>query len=123
MVENHHFKGTVLYGEHVVSVIDIQHFINEQNDLPYQEIVILKFGKDSYIGILVHSLSDIPEIDISDIKSLQEYIIGNGTLVQSVVFPNKSNSNDVLSILSVEKINDNLVEPNLTHMTPKRMSA
>ena len=123
MDENHHFKGTVLYGESVVSVIDIQHFINEQNDLPYQEIVILKFGKDSYIGILVHSLSDIPEIDISDIKSLQEYIIGNGTLVQSVVFPNKSNSNDVLSILSVEKINDNLVEPNLTHMTPKRMSA
>jgi hypothetical protein len=38
----------------IVSVIDIQKFIQEDNINKYEEIVILKFGKDGgYIGIVV----------------------------------------------------------------------
>ena len=120
--DNHHFKGTILYKDKVVSVIDIQNFIKEENVEEYQEIVILKFG-EGYIGILVNSLSEIPEVHESSIKPLQEYIIGNGTLVQSVVFPKESDSKDVLSILSVEKINESLVERNKRHLIPKTLSA
>ena len=123
MDHSHHFKGTVIYKDSVISVIDIQSFIKEDNEQEYKEIVILKFGKDGYIGILINSLSDIPEVDIESIRALQEYVIGNGTLVQSVVFPKDPSSKDVLSILSIEKINSRLVEPNQTHMIPRNISA
>ena len=123
MDHSHHFKGTVIYKDSVVSVIDIQSFIKENNEQEYKEIVILSFGKDGYIGILVNSLSDIPEVHIDSIRPLQEYVIGNGTLVQSVVFPKDPSSKDVLSILSIEKINSSLVEPNQTHMIPRNISA
>ncbi|WP_373073967.1 chemotaxis protein CheW [Sulfurimonas sp.] len=124
MDSNHHFKGTVIYNDSVVSVIDIQNFINEDITEEYEEIIILKYGNDGgYIGILVNSLSDIPEIDMNSIKPLQEYIIGNGTLVQSVVFPKDQTSKDVLSILSIEKINTQLVEPNNKDISIKRISA
>ncbi|MCX6076128.1 MAG: chemotaxis protein CheW [Campylobacterales bacterium] len=125
MDNNHHFKGNIIYKESVISVIDIQGFIKEHNEQKYEEIIVLKFGKEGgYIGILVNSLSDIPEIRIDDIRPLQEYVIGNGTLIQSIVFPSKeSSSKDVLSILSIEKINSSLVEPNKTHMIPRTKSA
>ncbi|MFA6137051.1 MAG: chemotaxis protein CheW [Sulfurimonas sp.] len=125
MDNDHHFKGNIIYKESVISVIDIQGFIKEHNEQKYEEIVVLKFGKEGgYIGILVNSLNDIPEIRIEDIRPLQEYVIGNGTLIQSIVFPSKeSGSKDVLSILSIEKINSSLVEPNQTHMTPRMKSA
>ncbi len=125
MDNDHHFKGNIIYKESVISVIDIQGFIKEHNEQKYEEIVVLKFGKEGgYIGILVNSLSDIPEIRIDDIRPLQEYVIGNGTLIQSIVFPSKeSGSKDVLSILSIEKINSSLVEPNQTHMIPRTKSA
>lgn len=91
----------------------------------YEEIIVLKFGsKNEYIGILVNSLSDIPEVQIDRIKPLQEYIIGNGTLIESVVFPRKETCNEeILSILSIKKINNGLVSPNQTHMVQKSLSA
>lgn len=115
---SHHFHGTMIYKDSVVSVINIEQFIQDNNrDYDYEEIVILKFGEKGYIGILVNALSDIPIVNSNDIKPLNEYIIGNGTLIQSVVLPSKvSSSKDVLSILSIEKINKALVEPNLSHM-------
>ena len=114
--EDHHFKGTMIYKDTVVSVIDIQKFIQEENNDDYEEIIILKFGADGYIGILVNSLGDIPEIKIECIRPLDEYIIGNGTLIKSVVFPSKEEkSQEVLSILSIEKISSSLVEPHLSH--------
>ena len=116
--DKHHFKGTIIYKEHVISVIDIQEFIQEDNRDEYEEIIVLKFGDTGgYIGILANSLSDIPEIQLENIRPLNEYIIGNGTLIKSIVFPSKGEKNkDVLSILSIEKINSSLVEPNLSHM-------
>jgi len=116
--EDHHFKGTMIYKESIVSVIDIQKFIQEKNNDIYEEIIILKFGKDGYIGILVNNLGDIPEIKTECIRPLNEYIIGNGTLIKSIVFPAKEEkSQRVLSILSIEKINSSLVEPHLTYET------
>ena len=124
MDNDHHFKGTVIYKDSVVSVIDIQNFINEDITEEYEEIIILKYGNEGgYIGVLVNSLSDIPEVDIESIKPLQEYIIGNGTLVQSVVFPKDQKSKDVLSILSIDKINTQLVEPNNKDASIKKISA
>lgn len=125
MDNDHHFKGTIIYKDSVISVIDIKGFIKEENEEEYEEIVVLKFGDNGgYIGILVNALSDIPEVAENDIRPLQEYVIGNGTLVKSIVFPSKnSTSKDVLSILSIEKINSSLVEPNQSHMTPRSISA
>lgn len=122
---DHHFKGTIVYKDTMVSVIDIQNFLNSDNDKEYEEIVILKFGsKNNYIGILVNSLNDIPEVHTERIRPLQEYIVGNGTLIKSMVFPKeKTNNEQVLSILSIEKINDNLVSPNETYMIPQNLSA
>lgn len=121
----HHFKGTIMYKDSFVSVIDIRKFINEEAHKPYKEIVIIKFGRDdSYIGILVNALGDIPEVHMDRIKPLQEYIIGSGTLAKSVIFPHKdSREKDVLTILSIDKINSELVKPEQTHMIPKTLTA
>jgi len=120
----HHFKGTIMYKDSFVSVIDIRNFINEEVHKPYKEIVIMKFGRDdSYIGILVNDLGDIPEVHMDRIKPLKEYIIGSGTLAKSVVFPHKdSKEKDVLTILSVDKINNELVKPEQTHMIPRTIT-
>ena len=113
----HHFKGTMIYKESVVSVIDIQNFIQEKHNSVYEEIIVLKFGENGYIGILVNSLSTIPTIKKENIRPLDEYVIGNGTLIQSIVFPTKgAPSSETLSIINIEKIQRNLVQPNLTHM-------
>jgi len=117
MEEDHHFKGTMVYKDSIVSVIDIQHFIQEKFFGDYEEIIILKFGEKGYIGILASSLGSIPSVKLENIRPLDEYIIGNGTLIQSVVFPSKEDpSDEILSILNIEKIQTNLVQPNLSHM-------
>lgn len=118
--KNHHFKGTLLYDETIVSVIDIGSFIHQENILPYSDIIIFKKKPNQdYIGILVNSLGDIPSIRVDEIRPLQEYIVGEGTIVESVVFPeDKKNAKDLLSILSVEKIYWELVRPERTNFTP-----
>lgn len=119
--DNHHFKGTMIYKDSVVSVIDIQKFIQEKHSREYEEIIILKFGERGYIGILVNSLNSISTVKLENIRPLDEYIIGNGTLIQSIVFPSKGAlSKEALSILNIEKIQSTLVEPNLTNMKERR---
>jgi len=115
---NHHFKGNVMYKEKMVYVVDIQYFINEDILEDYEEIVLIKFGsRDSMIGILVTSLGDIPEIEKNKVKTLDSYMVGNGTLVESMVFPEQDEkSTDVLSILSSERIYSELVRPQQSHM-------
>jgi chemotaxis signal transduction protein len=120
----HHFKGTLIYKDALVSVIDIKKFIQEENHHAYEEVIILRLGnEDSYIGILVNSLDDIPEIHTDRVKSLQDYIVGEGTLAESVVFPlDGSKEKDVLTILSIHKIDKELVRPEQTHMIPRKAS-
>jgi len=120
MDEEHHFKGTMLYRDSVVSVIDISKFIQGEIASEYEEIIVIKFGKNGYIGILASSLGSIASVKEQEIRPLDEYIIGNGTLIESVVFPSKGDlTQEALSILNVQKIHKNLVQPNLTHMTKK----
>ncbi len=64
-------------------------------------------------------MGDIPSIRLDEIRPLQEYIIGNGTIVESVIFPeDKKNAKDVLSVLSVDKIYWELVRPEKTTFIP-----
>jgi len=115
---NHHFKGTLLYEDKVVVVIDIQNFIKEGVDDPYSEIVIVKAGtKKEYIGILVTALGDIPEVEKSRIKDLNEYIVGSNTLISSVVFPlNNAEQSEPLTLIDIKKIDKTLVEPELVQL-------
>jgi len=114
---DHHFKGTLLYEDKVIVVIDIQNFIKEGVNEPYSEIIIVKFGtKKEYIGILVTSLGDIPEVDTNRIKELNEYIVGSNTLISSVVFPlNQQEQSEPLTLIDIKKIDKTLVEPELKH--------
>lgn len=119
---DHYFMGTVIYDEKVVSVIDIGCFLKEENIPEYSSVVILK-GRTQrdYIGILVNSLGDIPSIPTDKIHPLQDYIVGDGTLVQGVVFPpDRKSAKDVLSILSVERIYYELVKPKQTYLIEKK---
>ena len=117
---DHHFKGTMEYGNSLLSVIDIQNFVQEKRDVPYEEIIILRFGEKGYIGILANALRSIPSIKNENIKTLDEYVIGNGTLVTSMVFPPKdAPSQEVLSILNITKIQESLVAPNLSYMNKR----
>lgn len=123
MDADHHFKGTMLYGESVISVIDISDFIQGEAPIEPSEIIVVKFGKKGFIGILASSLGTIESVAQQNIRPLDEYIIGNGTLVESVVFPSNAElSSETLSILNVRKIQQKLVEPNLTHMNKRELS-
>lgn len=110
----HYFKGTVIYNQKAVAVIDIQQFIDEKNVTEYNEIVIVENfidDSDNYIGILVNTLGDIPEIQSNRIKNLDEHLLGNCTLINSIVTPLENTKYDkLLSILDIKNIKDNLVE-------------
>ncbi|MBD3823356.1 MAG: chemotaxis protein CheW [Epsilonproteobacteria bacterium] len=123
--KDHHFKGTLIYNDAAVMVIDIKKFIQESVDEEYNEIVIIRYGSpENYLGILVNTLGDIPEVEIERIKKLQAQIIGSGTLVDCVAFPSReSSSKEVLSILSVDKIISELVKPEQAKLLPSRLRA
>jgi chemotaxis signal transduction protein len=121
---NHHFKGTLIYEDRAVMVIDIKKFLQEDVQDNYQEIVIIKYGTtpQHYLGIFVNTLEYIPAIAVQNIKSLHNEIIGDGTLIESIVFPqNQSSSKDVLSILCVDKIISELVKPEQSRMIHKQI--
>ncbi len=121
---DHHFKGTLIYDDKAVMVIDIKKFLQEEVLDQYKEIVIIKYGTpQTYLGILVNSLEDISEVSVTNIKILQDEIVGDGTLVDSVVFPDEgSSSKDVLSVLSVEKIIKKLVRPQQIKMLQRQVA-
>ncbi len=111
---DHHFKGTVIYNKKAVAVIDIKRYVYEPVVEEYSEIVIVKNpeeNSENYIGILVNSLGDIPEISKSRIKKLDKHLLGNYTLINSVVTPLEDSKNErLLSILDINKLKENLVE-------------
>jgi len=111
---DHHFKGTVVYNKKAVAVIDIKKYVDEPICEEYSEIVIVKnYEKDSetYIGILVNSLGDIPEISKSRIKRLDNHLLGKYTLINSIVTPLEGSKNErLLSLLDISKLKENLVE-------------
>tara|TARA_R110002033_G_scaffold137842_1_gene176922 strand:+ start:3013 stop:5571 length:2559 start_codon:yes stop_codon:yes gene_type:complete len=114
MNNDHYFKGTILYNNSAVGVIDIKNFLDEKIEEEYKEVVIIKhFDKDSenYIGILVNELGDIPEVSKARIKKIDNYLLGNCTLINSVVVPSEGSKEDkLLSILDIEMLKNNLVE-------------
>ena len=121
---NHHFKGTLIYDDKAVMVIDIKKYLQEELKEDYKEIVIIKYGTpETYLGILVNCLEDISEVSVTNIKILQDEIVGDGTLVDSVVFPDEaSSSKDVLSVLSVDKIIKKLVRPEQSRMLHRQVA-
>ncbi|QOP41641.1 chemotaxis protein CheW [Sulfurimonas marina] len=121
--KDHHFKGTVIYNEKAVMVIDIQKFLQEKDVEEYQEIVIIKYGEhDTYMGILVNSLGIIAEVADDNVNQLHNEIIGAGTLIDSLVFPSGDNpGKDVLSILSLDKIMTELISPEYSKLIHKQV--
>lgn len=110
---NHPFKGTMTYNDKAVAVIDIKNFIDEPNIPEYKEIVIVKNfddNSDNYLGILVNSLGDIPEVANSRIKAIDNHILGSSSLITSIVMPLENIKYDkLLSLLDIKKLKENLV--------------
>ncbi|PLY09173.1 MAG: chemotaxis protein CheW [Arcobacter sp.] len=111
---DHYFKGTLIYKNNAVGVIDIKNFLGEEIDREYKEVVIIKhFDKNSenYIGILVNELGDIPEVQKTRIKKIDNYLLGSCTLINKVVVPQEEDKESkLLSILDIAMLKDNLVE-------------
>lgn len=104
----HHFKGTAPYKNLIVSVLDIGGFIKENiQGLEYKYIVIMKYtGKtdEHFIGLLVHELGDIPEVDVSQISELSSSLISRGELIESIVRPISNKSGDQNKLLTLINI-------------------
>jgi chemotaxis signal transduction protein len=114
-LNNHHpFKGTMTYNNKAVAVIDIKNFIDEPNIPGYKEIVIVKNfdeNSDTYLGILVNSLGDIPEVSNNRIKAIDNHILGSSSLITSIVMPLENIKYDkLLSLLDLKKLKNNLVK-------------
>lgn len=111
--QNNIFKGTVIYKDNAVSVLDIKSLIQEQNEQPYTDIVIVKYKdatKKHYVGILVNRLGNINEIDATKIKPIESHFITGGTLIQSIVIlDNQLENKKLLTILNLEKLSDRFI--------------
>lgn len=110
---DHYFKGTLIYDNKAVGVIDIKNFLGEKIDREYKEVVIIKHfdnHSENCIGILINELGDIPEIPKNRIKKIDNYLMGNCTLVNSVVVPDdKDTEAKLLSILDIGMLKNNLL--------------
>ncbi len=109
MDSNHHFKGTVLYKENIVSVLDITHFIKNSVFMKdTKDIIIIRYKNSSYdhtIGILADKLGEIVSVPKNKISKLDDHLIGAGMLSQSIVIPPKDvKEEQLLTILNIEKI-------------------
>ncbi|MGE4457174.1 MAG: chemotaxis protein CheW [Arcobacteraceae bacterium] len=109
MDSNHHFKGTVLYKENIVSVLDITHFIkNSMFMKDTKDIIIIRYKNSSHdhtIGLLADKLGEIVSVPKSKISKLDDHLIGAGMLSQSIVIPPKDiKEEQLLTILNIEKI-------------------
>lgn len=111
---DHYFKGTLIYDKKAVGVIDVKKFLDEKVKEDYKEVVIIKHfdeNSENYVGILINELGDIPEVPKTRIKKIDNYLLGNCTLVNSVVVPDeKDKESKLLSILDIGMLKDNLVE-------------
>ena len=110
----HYFKGTLIYNKKAVGVIDVKMFLDENVKEKYKEVVIISYfdgNSEGYLGILINELGDIPEVPKSRIKKIEKYLLGNCTLVNSVVVPDeKDKQTKLLSILDIEMLKDNLID-------------
>ena len=115
MDNGHYFKGTIIYDEKAVGVIDIKQFLHEDVPNQYKEVVIIKHfdeSSENYVGILINELGNIPEIAKSKIKPLEKYLLQDCTLISSVVVPEEEKMKDekVLSILDIGLLKERLIE-------------
>lgn len=112
MTNAFHFKGTLIYKNRVVSVLDLKDFIKEEEP-EYTDIVILKYGTgtlERYIGILVNALCDISEVSHSKITPIDKFFINNGALMEGIVVPEeRSTYSQALTILNIEKVGKELI--------------
>lgn len=109
--DEQHFKGTVIYNQMAVSVLDIKSFIKETTNEPYNEIIIINYEnseQNHFVGLLVNSLDDIIDVPKSSIKELEQHILNGGTLIKSVAAIEHNSSNQLLTILDIKKLADEL---------------
>ncbi len=106
------FKGSLIYENHLIGVIDIKQFLQKDVVDDYEEVVIVKFGDSSdYMGVLVNSLGDIPEVAKSRLKSVDQTLINNGTLIKGLVAPEGRNNNQkLLTILDIDKLRREIID-------------
>ena len=109
MDSNHHFKGTIIHKNHVVSVLDISPFIDQSIKDGKNEIIIMNYDDDSSnrhtIGIVSDKLGDILKVPKSKIKPFEKHLIGGGILGESIVQPPVGNINvELLTLLDISKI-------------------
>jgi len=109
-----HFKGTLVYHDQIVSVLDLRKFVKTHDSSTlYSDILIIKYGQGAFerlLGILVDYLGDIIEIEKSKITPIDKFFISNGALMHGIVVPDgKSNHSQALTILNIEKIGKELV--------------
>ncbi len=110
MDSNHHFKGTVVYKNYAVSVLDISPFIKKQITEHKNDIVIVKYAGalgEHTIGLVVDKLGEIMKVPVKYIKPLEKHLIGGGMLGESIVQPpENTDSKSLLTLLNIAKIDE-----------------
>ncbi|HFU76523.1 MAG TPA: hypothetical protein ENK66_09800 [Arcobacter sp.] len=104
----HHFKGTVSYKDHIVSVLDISPFVKNTIFKQRSEIILVQYkGSVGHhtIGIVVDRLGEIMKVPKNKIKEFEQHLIGGGMLGESIVQPPEDIKNkNLLTLLNISKI-------------------
>jgi chemotaxis signal transduction protein len=111
--KDHYFKGSLILNNNAISVLDINQFIKGNNKSEYQDIIILNYKGNSkihFVGLLVNSLDDIVDIKQEKIKPIENHFISGGSLIESIVVPENSSKDKLLTLLNIEKLGSDLTK-------------
>lgn len=117
-----HFKGTVVYKNFIVSVLDIFDFIKTKNSYEpelYKEIVLVSYngsGIEHRLGLTVSKLGEIIKVPKKNIRNIETHFIDGGVIGESIVVPPENiQSKNLLTLINISKIgildtkNDNIL--------------
>lgn len=102
--------GYMMFRENVIPVIGLWGMISNEgrrrsNQDPQIVVINTNHESDSYLGIIIDELGDIPEIPLSRIEKISAMLAGENMLAESLVKPETANSQEeMLVIISPERI-------------------
>lgn len=124
--------GYLIYQGSPIAVYDIAAMANASSNrrLRERQVIVLRREEGMQFGILADGLGEIPEIAIGRLQPLPPMLAGGQVLGEAVVNADMASENQLLLILSVDRIASRLTVPEIAPALPdlrlsevKRISA
>lgn len=105
------FAGYLMYQGVPIPVFDIRNAANAGAACEniQRQVIVLKKGINTHFGILADGLGEMPEVHLSRLQELPNLLAGGNVLAESIVVVESSQKENLLVVLSVNRIASRLV--------------